>query len=66
MTAFISVIAASYLAIAYDAARRHTVPAAAGARAQARALGLVLAAGLCWPREYWALLRRDWDNHFLD
>jgi hypothetical protein len=68
VTALLSVIASAYLAIAFDAARRCATPdtVGAGAWAQVGAFGTVLTTGLAWPREYWALIRRDWDNHFLD
>lgn len=33
---------------------------------QLRIACIVLAAGLLWPREYWRMLKEDWDNYYLD
>ena len=59
--------AAVYLAVAFQAAREHAVPAeprnGMGQLALARE---VLLAGLLWPAEFWRAAKRDWDRHFLD
>lgn len=56
-----------YLGIGLHMARDVAVPGAApGLGPQLRIACAVLAAGLFWPREYWRMLKEDWDNYYLD
>ena len=58
---------AAYLAIGLDTARKLEI---ADRRqdpvSQLRIAAAVLAAGLLWPREYWGILKKDWNNYFID
>lgn len=57
----------AYLAIALDTGRNVDVAdGQQGIQAQIRVAGMVLATGLLWPRQYWHMLKKDWNNYFLD
>ncbi len=56
-----------YLAIAWQVARDIAVEdRSPGLGAQLRVAVRVLLGGFAWPRHYWRILKRDWDNYFVD
>ena len=63
----LSAAVAAYLAIGlYGAWNMDDSASAAALGPQLRLAGLVLAAALLWPSEYWRRAREDWNNYFLD
>ena len=57
----------AYLAIALETARNVDVESEQQSiRSQARVAVIVLAAGMLWRRQYWQILKKDWNNYFLD
>ena len=59
--------AAAYLAVGWDTARNVDAQGYGPDRASQTRLALVvLITGLLWPYEYWRILKRDWNNHFIE